>query len=72
MGNVLPFSRTRMLSRGNDAAEALPAGHTAQVLLFLGVRYERHQDIEPLNAVPGSLDGDDNSSNRRRKSRRRA
>jgi hypothetical protein len=72
MVNVLPFSRTRTSSRGNEAAEALPAGHTAQVFLFLGVRYERHEDIQPLKAEPDFLDGDNNSSNRRRKSRRRA
>ena len=72
MTNVLPFPRARAQSGISSAAEAPLAGHKANILLFTGVRYERHVDQEPPNAGPDTLDGDQNSSARRRKARRGA
>jgi hypothetical protein len=72
MTNVLPFPRARAQSGETTAAEAPLATYKAEILLFTGVRYERHVDQDPPNAGPDTLDGDNNSSARRRKARRRA
>jgi hypothetical protein len=71
MDNVLPFPRGGRRS-GGIGAETIPqyAGK-ADILLFTGVRYERHAD-QPQNAVGASLGRDDNPTPPRRKSRRRA
>jgi hypothetical protein len=71
MTNVLPFPRTRQQSGGNDAAKA-PTANSADILLFTGVRYERHAETDPPNAGPDTLDRDNNQNGRRRKVRRRA
>ena len=72
MTNVLPFPRTRQRSGGNEAANAPSADSMADILLFTGVRYERHADTDPPNAGPDTLDRDNNQNGRRRKVRRRA
>jgi len=72
MTNVLPFPRARAQSGISMAAEEPLASDKADILLFTGVRYERHADQEPPNAGPDTLDGDNNPSARRRKARRRA
>jgi hypothetical protein len=72
MTNVLPFPRTRMLSGGNETAIVPSADKNAEILLFTGVRYERHADLDPPNAGPDTLDRDNSQNGRRRKARRRA
>jgi hypothetical protein len=72
MTNVLPFPRARAQSGVSIAAEVRPATSKADILLFTGVRYERHADQEPPNAGPDTLDRDNNPSARRRKARRGA
>lgn len=63
MTNVLPFR----LAQGPSAdPAAFPPGHSAAILFFTGVRYERDA------AAPEDLGRDDNASPRRRKARRRA
>jgi hypothetical protein len=69
MTEVLPFPRARA-SSGDEAA--LPPGHTAEILLFTGVRYERHVGSEPQGRAPDGEGRDDRLSGRRRKARRRA
>jgi hypothetical protein len=71
MTNVLPFPRTRLQSGGQEAAKA-PSAASADILLFTGVRYERHADTDPPNAGPDTLDRDNSQNGRRRKVRRRA
>ena len=71
MTNVLPFPRTRQRSGGNEAAHA-PSADSADILLFTGVRYERHADMDSPNAGPDTLDRDSTQNGRRRKVRRRA
>jgi hypothetical protein len=71
MTNVLPFPRTRLQSGGQEAANA-PSADSADILLFTGVRYERHAELDPPNAGPDTLDRDNNQNGRRRKVRRRA
>ncbi len=72
MTNVLPFPRTRLQSGENQTAKAPSADNKADILLFTGVRYERHADTEPPNAGPDTLDRDNSQNGRRRKVRRRA
>jgi hypothetical protein len=71
MTNVLPFPRPRQWSGGNEAANA-PSADSADILLFTGVRYERHSETDPPDAGPDTLDRDNNQNGRRRKVRRRA
>jgi hypothetical protein len=71
MTNVLPFP-ARMQSGGNQAAKAPSASLKAEILLFTGVRYERHAGTDPQNAAPDTLGRDDGTGPRRRKTRRRA
>lgn len=72
MDNVLPFSRDGRRSRGNETALKPQTAGGADILLFLGVRYERHAD-RPQNAADASRDRDDSPTTPpRRKSRRRA
>jgi hypothetical protein len=72
MSNVLPFPRARLLSRDARAAKKRPSEETSEILLFLGVRYERHPDADPQNAAPEDLGRDNKLTPRRRKTRRRA
>jgi hypothetical protein len=72
MSNVLPFSRARLLSRDNREAVRRPSDGPSEILLFLGVRYERHPDADPQNAAPDDLGRDSKLTPRRRKTRRRA
>jgi hypothetical protein len=72
MTNVLPFPRTGEQSGGKSAAEAPSATYKANILLFTGVRYERHADLESLDAPSDTLGRDDTPGTRRRKARRRA
>lgn len=70
MTNVLLFPRARTQSETIATAEGPSANHRAEILLFTGVRYERHAELDPQNAPPDTL-GRDNTP-RRRKTRRRA
>jgi hypothetical protein len=72
MGNVLPFPRDRRASGETIRNTAMEGRTTGQILLFLGVRYERHAEIMPQNAVSDGLDRVTGSTPRRRKIRRRA
>jgi hypothetical protein len=72
MSNVLTFPSARIQSRETKADEGPSSGKKSEILLFLGVRYERHSDIGPLNASPDDLGRDSKLTPRRRKSRRRA
>jgi hypothetical protein len=69
MTDVLPFPRAR---ESGGRPTALPPGHTAVILLFTGVRYERHGAQEARGAAPDDLGRVDNVATRRRKARRRA
>ncbi len=69
MTDVLPFPRAR---ESGGRLTVMPFGHTADILLFTGVRYERHVAHEPRGAAPDDLGRDDNAASRRRKARRRA
>ena len=69
MTDVLPFPRARGSSGGSAA---LPPGHSAEILLFTGVRYERHAGVEPQGRSPDDQGRDDTVTTRRRKARRRA
>jgi hypothetical protein len=71
MTNVLPFPRERRRSGDNGAAVTPPAAEGAEILLFTGVRYERHTDA-PQNAAGASLERDDTPKTPGRKTRRRA
>jgi hypothetical protein len=66
MGQVVhfPLSTTRRENRDGGA------GATGRILLFTGVRYERHDREEPLSPPPAVLGGE--TPTRRRKVRRRA
>lgn len=69
MGEVIPFQTRGGKSRaGVDSA---PTSGEAQILFFLGVRYERLEDARPEKAVsPGAGHGP--RGGRKRKSRARA
>ena len=69
MTNVLPFPRFRGSSGGSAV---LPPGHSAEILLFTGIRYERHAGSEPQGRTPDDQGRDDTVGARRRKARRRA
>jgi hypothetical protein len=72
MDNVLPFPRDGGRSRGNQTAIKPQTAEGADILLFLGVRYERHLD-QPQNAADASQNRDDSPTTPpRRKTRRRA
>jgi hypothetical protein len=71
MSNILPFPRAGRRSGGNEAVKAPLFAKEADILLYTGVRYERHADA-PQNAVSASLGRDDNPTRPGRKSRRRA
>lgn len=72
MDNVLPFPRDGRRSRGKETAERPQTANRAEILLFLGVRYERHPD-QPQKAAGASLSRDDSPTTPpRRKTRRRA
>jgi hypothetical protein len=72
MSNVLTFPSARKHGRGTRVDERPPSDKKSEVLLFLGVRYERHLDVDPLNASPDDLGRDNKLTPRPRKSRRRA
>jgi hypothetical protein len=72
MGNVVPFPRARRASGAPIESTAMGGRSTGQILLFLGVRYERHAETMPQNAVTDGLDRVTGSTPRRRKIRRRA
>lgn len=69
MTDVLPFPRA---PETGGRPTALPPGHTAVILLFTGVRYERHAPVSPYGTAPDGLGRDDTAASRRRKARRRA
>jgi hypothetical protein len=64
MDNVLPFPRHGRRSGGDVSATTPKSAIEAEILLFTGVRYERHPEA--------SLGRDDSPTPPRRKSRRRA
>lgn len=70
MNNVIPFPRDRQGSVKDRSGIA--AGEMGQILLFLGVRYERHADQDVQTAHPDGQDRDSGAPGRRRKVRRRA
>jgi hypothetical protein len=72
MSNVLIFPGARKLSGDRPARELSPSGKQPEILLFTGVRYERHPDEDPQNAAPETFGRDNTQSPRRRKARRRA
>lgn len=63
MSNVILFPQHRTRPAG---AQPRALGETADILLFLGVRYERHEDQGPRRPAPAA------GTLRVRKSRRRA
>ncbi len=69
MTDVLPFPRAR---EAGGRPTALPPGHMADILLFTGVRYERHAVQGARGPAPDDLGRDDTAATRRRKARRRA
>jgi len=69
MSNVLPFFRARGSSARRAAA---PTGEVADILLFTGIRYERHVCSGRSETVPDDRGRDDPVNTRRRKTRRRA
>jgi hypothetical protein len=72
MDNVLPFPRDGRRGRDKETATRSPDARQAEILLFMGVRYERHADL-PQNAGGAGLDWDDSPTTPpRRKTRRRA
>jgi hypothetical protein len=72
MGNVVPFPRARRAGGESIVNVAMEGRATGQILLFLGVRYERHAEMIPQNAVTEGLDRVTGSTPRRRKIRRQA
>jgi hypothetical protein len=72
MSNVLIFPGARKQSGDRAAREQSPSGKQPEILLFTGVRYERHTDEDPQNAAPETFGRDNTPSPRRRKVRRRA
>jgi hypothetical protein len=71
MDNVLTFPRAGRRSGGDGAAETPTTARAAEILLFTGVRYERHADA-PQNAAGAGQGWDDRPTPPRRKTRRRA
>jgi hypothetical protein len=65
MGEMVPFplSLTRRVARAGDP------GETGRILLFTGVRYERHERDEPQSPSPAFQR---EASAKRRKVRRQA
>jgi hypothetical protein len=72
MSNVLIFPSARIKSRETRVGERPSSETKSEILLFLGVRYERHAEEEPLNASPDDLVRDSKLTPRRGKPRRRA
>jgi hypothetical protein len=72
MSNVLLFPRARIEGSASGSSRMISTEQTAQILLFTGVRYERHSDEVPQNAGPDSSGGDEHHTPRRRRHRRRA
>ncbi|MGL5137167.1 MAG: hypothetical protein ACRC7G_05310 [Beijerinckiaceae bacterium] len=72
MSNVIPFPRDRRAGGSTLGLGPMEGRATGEILLFLGVRYERHIDMDPQNAVPDGLDRVTGTTPRRRKIRRRA
>lgn len=70
MSNVVRFPHPER----KPSRTPLAPGHSATIILFLGVRYERHAEPQAGAPVPsphdGRLSGRDNGG--RRKTRRRA
>lgn len=71
MDNVLPFPRAGRRSGSHAVTYSPPSAEAADILLFTGVRYERH-DRAPQNAAHASLGRDDQPTPPGRKTRRRA
>jgi hypothetical protein len=71
MDNVLTFPRDGRRSGGDETANRPPAAKEAVILLFTGVRYERHADA-PQKAAGADRGWDDTPTPPRRKTRRRA
>jgi hypothetical protein len=72
MSNVLQFPGARQQSKETRAAEGSPSDKKSEILLFMGVRYERHADVDTLDAGPNDLVKDSKLTPRRGKPRRRA
>jgi hypothetical protein len=72
MTNVLTFSRARRQSGATTAAESQPSAGQAEILLFTGVRYERHAEGGSPDTAGNTSGGDDGQTPGRRKARRRA
>jgi hypothetical protein len=68
MGDVVPFPLERA-RREENAASARPGGAT--ILLFLGVRYERHRQ-DDVTLPPSAGLAPETGPARRKKARRRA
>jgi hypothetical protein len=71
MDNVLPFPRAGRRVGGIGAETTPQSARMADILLFTGVRYERHAN-QPQSTAGASLGRDDNPTPPRRKTRRRA
>jgi hypothetical protein len=71
MTNVVPFPRANVQIKSSRAAQEPPSGSTSEVLLFLGVRYERHEEDRSQSATPDN-GRDGKAGQRRKKTRRRA
>jgi hypothetical protein len=69
MTNVVPFPRAKVQIKSSRAAQEPPSGSISEVLLFLGVRYERHEEVPSQNATPD--DGREGKAGQRRKRTRR-
>jgi hypothetical protein len=63
MSVIIPFK----LRPRQHAGQSEPNG-TAQILLYTGVRYERHEEPQPAPATPSGISGNGQS----RRTRRRA
>jgi hypothetical protein len=71
MDNVLTFPRDGRRSGNEGAARKPPPAAEAEILLFTGVRYERHAE-PPRNAAGAGRGWDDTPTPPRRKTRGRA
>lgn len=66
MGTIIPWPT---IGERPARAHSTNDGERGRILLFLGVRYERHDDATPTPTVDGGARG--GSSERRTRARRR-
>ena len=49
---IIPFPRgPERITAGNPPPDALGAGHSAAILFFTGVRFERHAEMPAIDEV---------------------